>query len=101
MAAFQTSTASAAKGAETNSEAPASSDRTAPLAIATATTRPRPRRTDSSLPVSETAIPSRPARVNKAFGPGSQDGAPCKAIAAVRKVTPQARSTASSQVCTV
>ena len=54
-----------------------------------------------SLPVIETTMPTMPARVNRTVGLGNHAGAPSRAMTAARNVTPQARSAASSQVCTV
>ncbi len=94
-------THSAASGAETSAEPPASRAKTAPPPIARLPARSRPKRCATTLPVSETAMPSSPATVKIALGPGSHAGAPCQAMEGARKVTPQARSAASSQLWTV
>ena len=101
MVAFQITTTKAATGAETVALHPAPRDSTDAAIIASNTARDRPKRCASSLPVTEIATPARPASVNRDVGPGSQAGAPCRAIVQARNVTPQARSAASSQVCTV
>lgn len=98
MAAYQAMTQSAASGAETMPDAPATSESTAAAPIAAATTRARPKRCAVSLPVIDTTMPARLAAVKIAVGPGSQGGAPCRAMTAARKVTAQARSAAISQV---
>jgi hypothetical protein len=69
--------------------------------IATVTTRARPHRCAVSLPVTETAMPARPAIVKSMVGSGNHDGAPWRAQTAARNVTPHARSADNSQVWTV
>src|SRR5215471_3892611 len=101
MAAFHSTTSAAARTAGAVALHPVSSDTTAAVLIATVTARPRPHRCAVSLPVTETAIPARPATVKSTVGSGSQDGAPWLAHAAARNVTPHARSADNSKVWTV
>ena len=72
--------------------------RTAATAIASVTIRIRPNFCAISLPEMETAMPTKPAIVNSTGGEGSHAGDPAFAAVMVRKVTPQARSAAISQV---
>ena len=101
MAAFQSSSAAAASAGEMPAVHPVASESPAAAVIAQSTTRARPWRWAVSLPVIDTAMPTSPAAVNRTAGDGIHSGAPSRAAVAARKVTPQARSAAISQVWTV
>src|SRR5258707_11475737 len=97
MAGFHSTTSKAAIAAGAPALQPVSSDNAGAVLIATVTTRPPPHRWAVSLPVTETAMPARPATVKSTVGSGSHDGAPGLAQTAARKVIPQPRRDANSQ----
>src|SRR3954447_25707502 len=101
MAAFQRTRTNTASGVDKAAVQPAVRDNAAEVLIARSTTLDRPQRCAVSLPVTETRTPANPAMVNSMVGSGSQRGEPCQAITVAKKVTPQARTAAISQVCTV
>jgi hypothetical protein len=77
---------------------PATNDNAAPVLIAIRTTSDRPQRCADSFPVMEIITPTSPATVNSIVGSGNHGGEPCHAMTVAKKVTPQARTTAISQV---
>src|SRR4051794_23946432 len=101
MAAFHRTSTITARGVEIAAVQPAIRDSAAAVLIAISTILDRPQRCAVSLPVTETRTPARPARVNSIVGSGSHAGEPCQAMTVTKKVTPQARTAAISQVCTV
>ena len=84
MAAFHTSTAMAASRKEMPVVHPVASDSAEAAIIAHSTTRARPWRWAVSLPVTDTAMPTSPAAVNRTAGDGIHSGAPSRAAVAAR-----------------